>query len=194
MPPLEPPAQSVPTPPESPTPASERRGATALFEVATTVLLAVLLALVLRSFVAQAYEVNGRSMEPTFHDGEKVMVHKLAPGILPIERGDIIIFASPANPGRDLIKRVIAVGGDTVTIRAGRVFVNGEGLHEDYIYAEGGVGGDMTCRVPLGHYFVLGDNRPISLDSRRFHAIPSSLVKGKVFLRWWPLSHFGIFD
>ncbi|MBN1420151.1 MAG: signal peptidase I [Planctomycetes bacterium] len=196
LPPESPVDPSSPSPadPEPSVPKPRRRPAAAVFEVATTVLLAVLLALVLRSFVAQAYEVNGRSMEPTFHDGEKVMVHKLSPGIFPIHRGDIIIFASPTDPGRDLIKRVIAVGGDDVRLRGGRVYVNGEEVHEDYAYADRGYARDFRDHVPEGHYFVLGDNRAISLDSRRFHAIPASLVKGKVFLRWWPLSQLRAFD
>jgi len=183
-----------PCPPEPSAGKKRGRPAAALFEIATTVLLAVLLALVLRSFVAQAYEVNGRSMEPTFHDGEKVMVHKLAPAIFPIHRGDIVIFGSPSDPGRDLIKRVIAVGGDFVEFRGGRVFVNGEEIREDYVYSDRAYTRDSSEHVPEGFYFVLGDNRAISLDSRRFHAIPASLVKGKVFLRWWPLSQFRAFD
>ncbi len=157
-----------------------------LFGLAAVVLLAVSVALVLRLYVAQAYEIKGRSMEPTFHDGDRVILLKLAPTLLPIERGDIVIFGHPNNPDRDLVKRVIAKGGDIVSIVNGTVYVNGRrSPFAGPTYAHGRNAGPWV--VPEGAYFVLGDNRANSQDSRDFGPVTHDLVKGKVWFRWWPI-------
>jgi signal peptidase I len=135
--------------------------------------------------VAEAYEIRGRSMLPTFEEDQRVMILKV---LYEIRRGDIIIFSSA---GKDLIKRVIGLPGDRVEVRGGAVYVNGQKLDEPYLRS-------TTPRptsevVPPGKYFVLGDNRPDSLDSRDFHAIGAPAIRGKVVLRWWPPGKFGAF-
>ena len=164
--------------------------------VASSCLLALVLALLLRAFVAQAYEIRGKSMEPTLHDGEKVMISKLSPTLHSVERGDLIIFSSPQNSSKDLIKRVVAVGGDTFEIENGRIYVNGVKLSESYVNHElypRRNSSRIVSPVKPGHVVVLGDNRPNSQDSRHFGAVNLKLIKGKVFLRWWPLSSMTTF-
>jgi signal peptidase I len=159
------------------------------FEVAVVVLLALFSALLLKVYVAEAYEIRGKSMEDTFHQDERVMVLKV---LYEIRRGDIIIFASSENPRKDLIKRVIGLPGDRVEVRDGDVFVNGEKLEEPYARRTTRPE-RFVERVKPGKYFVLGDNRPDSQDSRVFHAIDAASIKGKVVLRWWPLGKFDSF-
>ena len=158
-------------------------------ELLTLLVIAALslgLALFLKLCVAQAYEIRGRSMEPTLHDGDRVILLKLAPDILPIERGDLIIFAHPRQPDRDLVKRVIAIGGDRVHITHGKIYVNGR-LSPYSLYTRCHHAGENEWDVPEGAYFVLGDNRANSQDSRDFGCVAHDLVKGKVWFRWWPL-------
>jgi signal peptidase I len=124
-------------------------------------------------------------MEPSFHEEERVMVLKV---LYDIQRGDVIIFSSAENCQKDLIKRVIGLPGDHVKIKDGTVTINGRKLDEPYLrtpifhYHE-----EKEEWVPPGKYYVLGDNRPDSQDSRVFHSIDASTIKGKVILRWWPV-------
>jgi signal peptidase I len=148
------------------------------------VLAALLLALLLKVYVAEAYQIRGSSMETTFEDGERVMVQKI---FYTIERGDIVIFSSKEDPRKDLIKRVIGLPGDVIRIEDGEVFINGEKLQEDYASVESYRHESYGPRkVAPNTYFVLGDNRDQSLDSRIFDSIDHSAIKGKVILRWWP--------
>lgn len=140
-------------------------------------------ALFLRLCVAQAYEIKGVSMAPTYADGDRVILNMLAPSLVPIERGDIVIFRHPSIQGRDLVKRVIGVGGDHVHIERGKVFVNGLRLLPLPGSAPRGPSGDWS--VPPDCYFLLGDNALNSMDSRDFGPVPRSLLKGKVWFRWW---------
>jgi len=152
---------------------------------------ALLLALTLKTYVAEAYEIKGSSMLPTFHDGERVVVLK---NFYEVERGDVIIFSSTEDSSKDLIKRVIGVPGDEIEILADRVWVNGELLEEAYLYSDdpgaSGFDGHIRYRVGADEYFVMGDNRGDSHDSRRFRGricVPAMNLKGKVIVRWWPL-------
>lgn len=198
------------TAPQGPTQPPRRHGrgflaGLAALEVLATVILALCLAVLLRGFVAQAYEIKGSSMEPTFSEGQKVMVHKLAPALTAVGRGDVVIFDSPLEAGKELIKRVIGVGGDSVEIRRGRVYVNGEMLDEGYVIPEPPDTGErIQVLVPRDHFFVMGDNRIQSRDSREFRrtihgngvlsgCIPVESIRGKVFLRWWPLEQIKLF-
>lgn len=171
-----PPATSLPAP-------AKARGS--IYEVLVVVLLALFIALLLKVYVAEAYEIRGRSMEPSFKEDERVMVLKV---LYDIQRGDVIIFSSAENCQKDLIKRVIGLPGDHVKIKDGVVSINGKRLDEPYLrkapfhYRE-----EKEEWVPTGKYYVLGDNRPDSQDSRVFHSIDAATIKGKVILRWWPV-------
>jgi len=152
------------------------------------------LALGLHTFVTQVYAVSGHSMEPTLHDGERVVVDKIRPALGELQRGDLVIFVSPEDPSKNLIKRIIAIAGDEVELIGDQVLINGVPLQEDYIHRTlfPDRPGEVTVVKP-GHLFMLGDNRPQSRDSRQFGIIPIESIRGKVLMRLWPLDEFTIF-
>ena len=156
------------------------------------ILIAVVIAFLIATFVAQRTIVHDVSMQPTLYEGDNLIVEKISPKIGKLKRGDIIVFYEPQGE-RQLIKRVIAVEGDTVDIKDGKVFVNGDALEEGYIK------GDFT---PPGEYanltvgedelFVLGDNRMNSRDSRNLGTIDISQVTGKAIFRFYPFNKIGV--
>jgi signal peptidase I len=178
-----------------------RRTLRFLFELLETFLLALVVFLVVQFFVAQPYQVQQTSMEDTLMPDQYVLVDKLTPHFSDYHRGDVIVFNPPSGPGLDIsggpyIKRVIAVGGDTVDIHGGRVYVNGYQLSEPYVY-EGQPtdmpdNGGKVWRIGPGQLFVLGDHRLISEDSRAFGPIEVSSVIGRAWLRFWPLGQLGL--
>ncbi len=179
--------ESVPHGATEPKNKKRRTGPTELLIVS---IIALLAAIVTQRYVVQVYAISGHSMMPTLNDREMVMIHKLSPGLFDIDRGDIVIFNSPTQPGKDLIKRVIALPGDHLEIEGDHVWVNGELVEEPYALHDLDKG-EEDMMVPAGKIFVLGDNRPASSDSRNFSAIPIESVHGEVFLRFWPLRSMG---
>lgn len=151
--------------------------------------LAIVLALVLRTFVLDNYIVDGSSMLPTLHDQERVLVYKLGQrfGVEP-ERGDIIVFQYAQDAERDFVKRVIGVTGDKVAITGGKVYVNDQPLDESYLSAAT-LGDYGPITVQPGRVFVLGDNRNFSKDSRDALVGQVSLeaIRGKAWLIYWPV-------
>lgn len=134
--------------------------------------------------------VRGSSMAPGIHDGDRILVGQWTYLLGDVERGDVVVMSYPVDPRLDYIKRVIGLPGDQVRMSGGEVFVNGERIDEPYVdQVEGAVSYFTTVRP--GHYFVLGDNRPHSSDSREFGQVPRELLKGRVDLRVWPLSRAG---
>ena len=149
----------------------------------------MIMALVL-VFVAQPVKVEGTSMLPRLHDGERIFVNKLIYYGLPeIERGDIVVFWFPDDPSKSYIKRVIGLPGETVQLRAGRIFVNGKELQEPYIDpALDTAPEDKPPTYVSPHYFfVMGDNRDNSSDSRSWGLVPEKYVYGKALFRYWPI-------
>ena len=169
-----------------------RRESRGFLEAAVLVLVALVLALTLKTYVAEAYEIKGRSMEPTFLSGQRVVVLK---AFYEIHREDVVVFSSTEDPSKDLIKRVVGLPGETLKIVGGRVYINGQKLQEDYArFGERGVyERPVEERIAPGHYFVLGDNRPDSHDSRYFDSVPATSIRGKVVARWWPFKDFKSF-
>lgn len=168
---------------------SSRRNA---LEWAIVIVGAVLVAVLLRWLVVQAFYIPSASMEPALEVGDRVLVNKLAYRLGEPERGDIVVFERPPNSGAgavdDLIKRVIGLPGETIEAHDGRVFIDGEKLAEPWL-AEGTVTPDFAAaEVPSGHVFVLGDNRPNSEASNRFGPIDDDLIVGRAFVRIWPLA------
>ncbi len=189
----------------------------AVRDVLETLLLTVLIFLIVRS-VVQNFKVEGRSMEPTLHNGQYLLINKaiywrldgdlLSPVIpgaeastdpagqtshylfSPPQRGDIIVFRYPKEPSRDFIKRVIGVPGDIVEIKNGVVYVNGKPLHEDYT-ADPPSYFQPAERVPEGQYFVLGDNRNNSSDSHVWGLVPEENIIGKAWFSYWPPNSWG---
>ena len=165
----------------------------ALVEAVKTLVGAAILALLIMTFVARAFTVDGPSMLPTLHDGERLMVDKLTYRFREPQRGEIVVFRYPADPREHFIKRIIGLPGDVVEIRAGRVYVNGSALDESYL-ATPTWGQFGPVRVPAGRYFVLGDNRTNSEDSRypQVGFVPRSYLEGRALWRFWPPSRIGI--
>ena len=154
-----------------------------LLDLIETVGLALILFVVINSVSARV-RVDGSSMLPTLHDGEFVLVNKLAYRIGTPGRGDIIVFRSTTEANLDLIKRIVGLPGDQVRIGSGHVTVNGQTLDETYINAAPNYSGEW--RVPEGYLFVLGDNRNDSSDSHMWGYLPEQNVIGKALLIYWP--------
>jgi len=212
----EPEAPFEPSPPlllKAPPSHRRRRYLTIFREVIETLLLALLIFLAVRATV-QNFKVEGRSMLPSLDNGQYIIVNKLAYAqfdmglfdFLPFfdagedsthhlfgspERGDVVVFESPRYTERDFIKRIIGVPGDKVEIRDGVVYINDEPIEEPYTQ------GATTCpcgpwEVEEGHYFVLGDHRDNSSDSRQFGPIEEESIIGKAWFSYWPLSDVGL--
>ncbi len=164
-----------------------------IWETIETVAIALVLTLIIRHFVVESFVVRGSSMEPSLHDGQRLLVSKFVYRYRQPRRGDIIVFRSPVSSD-DLIKRVIATPGERVEIVAGRVLVNGRELQDEERYI---LRRDVTSNlgpqeVPPDKVFVLGDNRPNSEDSRYFGFVPMKSVKGKAIVVWWPFATFAV--
>jgi signal peptidase I len=154
--------------------------------------LSVAIAALIVVFIAQPFVVDGTSMEPSLHEGERVVVSKLAFRTAQPGRGDVVVFRFPADQRLRFIKRVIGLPGETVAIHDGQVLVNGRPLVEPYLVDET-LGDFPSVKVPAGHYFVLGDNRPNSRDSRypEVGMVPARNFVGKAVAIYWPLSLAG---
>lgn len=186
----------------APEPLRRRRPAAVgcLIELVETLVLTLLIFLGIQTFVAQPYQVEQQSMEHTVEPGEYVLVDKLTPRWDDYKRGDIVVFQPPAAfsgvEGRPFIKRIVGIGGDVVEIRPdGRVAVNGVELVERYTYEDQPTiapAGQSRWVVPPGEYFVLGDHRQASTDSRVFGMITRDEIVGRAWLRYWPLARFGV--
>jgi signal peptidase I len=163
---------------------------TTVRDILETVLAALVIALLVRGFVIEPFIVDGPSMEPTLWTGERLFVSKLTFRLGTPKRGDVVMFKYPLNPNKDYVKRVVAVGGDTVEMRLGRVYVNGQQVQEPYIHFAG-LYSMNALTVPEGTIFVMGDNRVNSEDSRDFGPVKLSLVRGKAVFRVWPLKSAG---
>jgi signal peptidase I len=143
-------------------------------------------------FLYQPVKVEGTSMMPSLGDQERIFVNKFVYRLEPIERGDIVVFRYPRDPSKSFIKRVIGVGGDRVHIDGGQVYVNGKPLDEDYVvpaYADGRSYREIV--VPGDSYFVLGDHRNMSNDSRDFGPVDASFIYGKAVFGYWPMDKVG---
>ncbi len=152
-------------------------------ELLETLLITGLLFLSINLFTSRI-RVEGSSMEPTLHNGEFVVVNRVAYRWQDLRRGDIIVFHYPLDPERRFIKRVIGLPGDTVEIRDGQVWVNGEPLQESYISA--GARDEGVWKVEPGRVFVMGDNRNNSSDSRAWGTLAMQDVIGRAVLIYWP--------
>ena len=169
-------------------------------------LIAILLALVIRTFVVQAFKIPSGSMLPTLQIGDHLLVNKFLygaeipfldwrmPGLRNPQRGDIIVFKFPQDEGRDFIKRVIALPGEKVEIRGKRVLINGKSLEEPYsVHLDRAIqetphsprDNFSPVEVPQGQLFVMGDNRDYSMDSRFWGFLDMKKIKGKAFLIYW---------
>ncbi|NGZ75527.1 signal peptidase I [Saccharibacillus alkalitolerans] len=170
--------------------------------------IALVLVFVIRWLLFAPYMVDGTSMQPNFHDGERVIVNKILYDIRPPKKDEVIVFKVPSEDNKEFIKRVIALPGDTVKVEGDEVTVNGEVISEPYIqdvldqaHANGETYNNNTNfpnatfpdgTVPEGHVFVMGDNRPNSKDSRMIGYVPYSDITGRADLVFWPFSDMHI--
>ncbi|MFC2336650.1 MAG: signal peptidase I [Negativicutes bacterium] len=156
-----------------------------------SIAIAIVLAFLIRYFIVELYLVDGPSMRPTLQSAERLVVNKFIYRFRTPERGEILVFRYPRDPSRDFIKRVIAIPGDTIEIKDGRVYVNSTLLNEPYILSKTR-GNYPLATVPEGHIFVMGDNRNNSEDSRFADVgfVPFDLIKGKAMLVFWPIGQF----
>jgi signal peptidase I len=159
-------------------------------EVLETVVPAVMIALLINLFMAQATRVYGQSMEPNLHTDQRLIVEKLSYHLHPPRRGDVIVMKLNHDESELLIKRVIALPGERLEIKEGRVFINGEPLDEPYLdqFTEGQMAPKV---VPPLQVFVMGDNRGFSNDSRSFGMVNFSDIIGRAWLSYWPPESFG---
>lgn len=155
---------------------------------------AALYAVVIVTFVFQVARVEGLSMAPTLDDQDRLIVNKLVYRISSPRRGDIVMLYYPLDPDKMFVKRVIAEEGDQVRIVDGRVYVNDVPMAADFVPPEYQSHDDWGPQViPQGHYFVMGDHRNNSQDSRHFGFVPKRYIVGKVQVRWWPVPQAHIF-
>ncbi|HEY0004312.1 MAG TPA: signal peptidase I [Pyrinomonadaceae bacterium] len=146
-------------------------------------------------FIVQPVKVEGTSMLPRLHDGERIFVNKLIYYGLPkLQRGDIVVFWYPNDPSKSYIKRVLGLPGETVEVREGRVLINGKELQEDYLDPRLNL--SHMSRPPLvvkeHYFFVMGDNRDNSYDSRSWGLVPEKYIYGKALFRYWPLGSVSV--
>jgi signal peptidase I len=153
---------------------------------------AVLFCFFLIAFVAQAFRVQGTSMEPLLEDGDRIVVNKFVYRFHAIERGDVVVFWFPRDPALSFVKRVVALPGDFVEIRAGVLFVNGVEVKEPYLPSRFRDSESYPpTEVRKGYYFVLGDHRRSSNDSRSWGEVPEKYIYGRAVFRFWPLGRLG---
>ncbi|HTT24260.1 MAG TPA: signal peptidase I [Candidatus Sulfotelmatobacter sp.] len=143
-------------------------------------------------FLYQPVKVEGTSMMPSLVDQERIFVNKFVYRLEPIERGDIVVFRYPYDPSKSYIKRVIGMAGDHIRIDAGQVYVNGEALAENYVPPEFTDSRTFPeVIVPANSYYVLGDHRSMSDDSRNFGPVNQSFIYGKAVFGYWPMDKVG---
>ena len=174
----------------------------AFLDLVETIVIGFTLFLVVYLFFAQPHQVNGQSMVPNFQNGEYLLTDKISYRFGEPKRGDVIVFHAPDSAncpegtGCDFIKRVIALPGETVEVKDNAIYVNGTKLEEDYIpdtfpIQPGAFTQGRVVTLGAGEYFVSGDNRPYSSDSRAWGPLPEENIVGRAFFAYWPLSILG---
>ena len=155
-------------------------------------LIAIGLALVIIVFLYQPVKVEGTSMAPLLSDQERIFINKFVYRFEPIQRGDVVVFWYPLDRSKSFIKRIIALPDEVVQIRNGVVYVDGQALVEHYVPPQYEDLSDYgPVRVPRDMYFVMGDHRISSNDSRVFGPVPSRFIYGRAVFVYWPVDHFG---
>ncbi len=160
--------------------------------------IAAVISLFLITYVASAIKIEGNSMQSVLNDQERIIISKLAVRSGNIDRYDIVVLRKPNEPSRSIVKRVIGLPGEIIEMREGDVYINGGKLPETYLKKENDIIYRSMNMKPLliqkGHFFVIGDNRTISQDSRVFGPVPANYIYGKTIFRYWPLSRFGTIE
>ena len=175
-----------------------KRGIAAIFDFLQGIVVFLAVLVMIYLFIMSPQEINGQSMFPTFHNGEYILTNKVEFKFADPHRGDVVIFKSPANKDIDYIKRVIALPGETIKLSNSNYYINGKKLDEsrylaDTVKTYGGafLAENVEFTVPAGKYFVSGDNRQHSSDSREFGPIPKEDFIGKALFRYFPFERTG---
>ncbi len=164
-------------------------------ELLKVIIISLAIIIPIRYFLIQPFYVKGASMEPNFFDHEYLVIDEISYRFKEPQRGEIIVFRYPKDPQQFFIKRIIGLPGETVHISNEEVYVDGELLDEsDYLADSVVTGGDVTVTLGVNEYFVMGDNREYSLDSRKFGAVDGDLTIGRTWIRGWPFSKIKVFD
>jgi signal peptidase I len=180
------------TPLPEPTPETGFRFRRFLWDVVTTIVPALVMALFINVFIAEAAEIeDGPSMQPNLYIGYRMMTEKVSYRFHEPRRGDIVIAEQP-NEQPNLVKRVIGLPGETIESRDGHTFINGDPIDEPWVTNFGGRSYPPT-EIPEGYVFIIGDNRPQSHDSRAIGPVPIDDIQGRVIFVYWPLNEFEIF-
>lgn len=170
-----------------------------IYEIVETTIVSLAIFSILYLFLFRPNQVQGASMQPNLHTGERVITELVSYRFGEPERGDIVVVTSPRREDINLIKRIIGLPGERIRISQGKVYINGEALSEGYIkdgFTNPGAllkEGEVYS-IPEGSYFVMGDNRDFSSDSRDFGAVTRDLIQGKAVLRFWPISSSGVLN
>ena len=154
-------------------------------EIVQTALISLGIFLFVYVFLIQPHKVQGVSMEPTFENAELLLTEKISYRVSRIQRGDVVVFAAPVDKKVDFIKRIIGLPGENIEIKESSIYINGLKLDESYINVP--TSGDINLNLGNDEFFVLGDNRGASSDSRSFGSIKRKSMKGKVWLVYWPI-------
>ena len=171
-----------------------------LWDLVKVAVVALVLAGLVRYFLIQPFFVEGASMEPNFENGEYLLVDELSYYFRNIERGEVVVFHYPLDTSKYYIKRIIGVPGETIEIKNGKVTIynnerpNGFLVSENYLPANLITDGNVRKKLNKNEYFVLGDNRASSSDSRRWGTLPKSDIVGRVWVRAWPFNKTAIFS
>lgn len=165
-----------------------------IWEISKIIIIAIVIVVPIRYFVFQPFFVRGQSMEPNFYNGDYLIVDEISYRFGKPQRGEVVVFKYPQNPSQRYIKRIIGLPGETVGIQNGKVQIyNKEGIPQivdesSYLPEFVQTSGDIRFRLDDNEYFVLGDNRQFSSDSRNWGSLPEENIIGRVFLRTWPLA------
>ncbi|MEV7932637.1 signal peptidase I [Curtobacterium sp. NPDC089185] len=181
----------------------QRSGWRFVRDLAIIVVVALLASFLVKAYLVRAFSIPSGSMERTLLVGDRILVNELVPGVVPLRRGDVVVFRDPggwlrADQGDDLVKRVVGLPGDTVSCcdDRGRLSVNGYAVDEPYVVRAPGsdrvAAEDFSVRVPAGRIWVMGDNRYDSADSRVHGTVPSDDVVGRAFVVTWPVDHWSV--
>ena len=174
-----------------------KRAVAAIFDFLQGIVAIAAVLVMIYLFIMSPQQVSGHSMEPNFHDGDYILTNKIIYQVHDPQRGDIAIVKSPANKDIDYIKRVIGLPGETLELRDQHYWINGKQLVENYLTNKPLYGGSFLhdnepVTIPPDEYFVSGDNRPGSSDSREFGFIAKQDFVGQAFFRYWPTNEVGL--
>jgi len=170
-----------------------------ILEIVQVVIISLIIVFLVRSYVIQPFLVKGASMEPTFQDGNYLVIDEVSYRLHQPKRGDVVVFKYPRDPKQYFIKRIVGLPNERVEIKNKKVtiyngeFPNGLKLDEKYLPSDDTTNGNITTQLGPEEYFVLGDNRPFSSDSRYWGFLPKDLIVGRVWLRAWPPNELSAF-